>query len=266
MLVDAHTHLLPERLAAKIRRFFEMRGSPRLVYPYKPGPAREALARAGVDRCWSLPYAHRGGVAEGLNRWMAETFGPDPFVVPGATVHPDDDVAAVVREARVLGLRVFKIHCSVGAFDADDARLDPLWAHAAASGCPVVVHGGRAPEGTATGDEIAAIARAAARFPAARVIVAHFGAPAVASVARLIRQTSSVYADLTPMVATPIQPARALLAGIEGRVLFGSDTPTVGVTIESSIGRVRALGLAPDDEAAILGGTAEALLAGGVSS
>jgi predicted TIM-barrel fold metal-dependent hydrolase len=200
-------------------------------------------------------------VASGLNRWMAETFMPDPFVVPGATVHPDDDVEAVVREAAALGLRVFKIHCSVGAFAADDPRLGPLWRHASAFASPVVVHAGHAPEGTSTEGEIGAIEGVADRFPDARLIVAHFGAPAVERVADLLRRSRNVYADLTPMVATPVAPPRELLEGIAHRVLFGSDTPTAGVTIESGIQRVKAWHLAPEDEQAILGGTAERLLA-----
>jgi predicted TIM-barrel fold metal-dependent hydrolase len=261
VLVDAHVHLLPERLAAAIRRFFESRGAPRLLYPYEPSAARAALAAAGVEKCWSLPYAHRAGVAAGLNRWMAETFGADPLVVPGATVHPDDDVEAVVREASALGLRVFKLHCSVGAFRADDTRLNPLWRHASGAASPVVVHAGHAPEGTATGEEVEAVARVAARFPDARLIVAHFGAPAVQRVADLLQRSRSVHADLTPVVATPVVPPRELLDRIADRILFGSDTPTAGVTIESGIERVKAWRLAPADERAVLGGTAEGLLA-----
>ncbi|HEY6930589.1 MAG TPA: amidohydrolase, partial [Thermoanaerobaculia bacterium] len=80
MIVDAHVHLLPERLAAKIRRFFEIHEAPPLIYPYAPDSARAALQAAGVERCWSLPYAHRAGVAPGLNRWMSETWRDDPFV------------------------------------------------------------------------------------------------------------------------------------------------------------------------------------------
>jgi predicted TIM-barrel fold metal-dependent hydrolase len=262
MIVDAHTHLLPERLAAKIRKFFEERSAARLLYPYAPEAARSSLVAAGVGRCWSLPYAHRGGVAGGLNRWMADTFAADPFVVPGGTVHPDDDVETIVREAAgALGLRVFKLHCSVGAFAPDDRRLDPLWRRVSDEGQPVVVHAGSAPQGTATPGEVDAIARTAARWPDARIVVAHFGSPSEAATRNLLERTPSVYADLTPVVADPVDLERPAIVGLEHRILFGSDTPTVAVSIEDSIARVRGWRLSPSDEAAVLGGTAEALLA-----
>jgi uncharacterized protein len=261
MIVDSHVHLLPERLAAKIRKFFVDRGSPRLLYPYAPGAAREALVAAGVGRCWSLPYAHRGGVAASLNRWMAETFAGDSFVVPGATVHPDDDVADIVAEVcNTLGLPVFKLHCSVGRFSADDRRLDPLWRRVSATGSPVVVHPGSAHEGTATGEEVDAVARTASRWPDARIIVAHFGTPATARTLELLSRTRFVYADLTPVVADPVSLLPSAIAGLESRILFGSDTPTVAVSIEDSIARIRDWRLSPADEEAVLGGNADRLL------
>ncbi len=260
-ITDSHVHLLPERLAAKIRKFFVDRGSPQLLYPYEREAALGELRRAGIARCWSLPYAHRGGVASGLNRWMAETFAGDPFVVPGATVHPEDDVEAVVREAiEELELPVFKLHCSVGKFAPDDRRLDPLWRRVSDTGRPTVVHTGSAPEGTATEEEVRAVGRTAGRFPSARIIVAHFGAPAVAATLDLLRRTEHVYADLCPVVADPVELTRDAIAGLERRILFGSDTPTVAVSIEDSLERVRAWGLPAQEEAAVLGGTAEDLL------
>ena len=261
MIVDAHVHLLPQRLAAKIRKFFVDRGAPPLLYPYAPEAARQAVLSAGIGRCWSLPYAHRAGVAGALNQWMAETFRHDSFVVPGATVHPDDDVEAVVREAvEILGLAIFKLHCSVGSFAPDDPRLDPLWRQASETGMPVIVHAGRAPEGTATEDDLDAIDRTARRFPGAKIVVAHFGSPATAKTLDLMRRRRSVYADLCPVVADPVGLRRAQITGLERRILFGSDTPTVAVSIQDSIARIRAWRLDPSDEAAILGGTAEDLL------
>lgn len=261
MIVDAHTHLLPDRLAAKIRQFFVDRAAPSLLYPWEHVLARAALQAAGVGRCWTLPYAHRGGVGAGLNRWMTDTFRDDPFVVPGATVHPDDDVDAVVAEAAgPLGLRVFKLHCSVGRFVPDDPRLDPLWRRVSRDGQPVVVHCGAAAEGTAAPEDLSAVSRAAARFPDARIVVAHFGAPSVGETLDLLARHRSVYADLTPVVADPVGVDPRALRGLERRILFGSDAPTVAVPIESSIARVRGWGLAPEDEAAILGATALALV------
>ncbi len=263
-IVDSHVHLLPERLAAKIRRFFEERGAPRLLYPYPPQRARQVLVDAGVARCWSLPYAHRGGVASSLNRWMAETFAGDSFVVPGATVHPDDDVAAVVAEAEgPLALKVFKIHCSVGRFSADDPRLDPLWRRASETGSPVVVHPGSAHEGTATAEEMDAVGATASRWPDARIIVAHFGSPSTDRTLDLLSRTRSVHADLTPVVADSVLLPRSAIAGLERRILFGSDTPTVAVSIEDSIARVRAWRLSPENEAAVLGENADRLLGAG---
>jgi uncharacterized protein len=263
VIVDAHVHLLPERLAAKIRRFFVERGAPSMPYSHDPREGRAALAAAGVDLCWSLPYAHRAGVAGPLNRWMAETFAGDPFVVPGATVHPDDDVEPVVREAiENLRLPVFKLHCSVGAFAPDDPRLDPLWERVSATSQPVVLHAGSAHDGTATGEEVETVGRVTCRWPKARIILAHFGAPAGEQALRLLRACDNLYADLCPVVATPVHPSRAAIAGLERRILFGSDVPSVAVTIEESLAAVRAWKLDPSDEDAVLGGTARALVAG----
>jgi uncharacterized protein len=261
MIVDAHVHLLPERLAAKIRRFFEERGAPEMPYPYAPEAARRHLVEAGVARCWSLPYAHRAGVAGPLNRWMAQTWSGDPMVLPGATVHPDDDVAAIVREAiDGLGLTVFKLHCSVGAFSPEDSRLDPLWERVSETGRPVVVHAGRAPEGTAAAEEVETVGRVAARWPGARIVIAHFGSPAVQTTLALLRARPNLYADLCPVVADRVPLSREAIARLERRILFGSDTPTVAVTIEDSIARVRSWSLDPGHEEAILGGTAAGLL------
>ena len=135
-------------------------------YPCELVPARAAIAAAGVTRCWSLPYAHKPGMARDLNRWMAETFADDAMVVAGATVHPGDDVADEIAEALdVLGLRVVKLHCSVGDFTPDDPRLDPLWRRVSATGRPVVVHAGHAENGQTTPAELAPLERVARRWP-----------------------------------------------------------------------------------------------------
>jgi len=261
VLVDAHVHLLPDRLAAAIRSFLE-RGLPGYVlYPHQLDTARAALDAAGVTRCWSLPYAHKPGMARDLNRWMAETFTGDPLVVGGATLHPGDDVAAEVAEALdVLGLRLVKLHCSVGAFAADDERLDPLWRRVSDTGHPVVVHAGHALNGQTTAAELEPLERVARRWPEARIVLAHCGAPATGAALDLLRRAPALCADLTPVGPALAAVSRDQVAGLEHRLLFGSDAPNTGVAVEEAVAHVRGLGLDVAAEAAILGGNAERLL------
>src|SRR5262245_34295444 len=231
-------------------------------YPSEPATARAALEAAGVTRCWTLPYAHKPGMARDLNRWMAETFADDPLVVGGATLHPGDDVAEEVTVALdVLGLRVVKLHCSVGRFSPDDPRLAPLWLHVSDAGHPVVVHAGHAVNGQTTATEIEPLARVARAWPDARIVIAHCGAPATSATLALLGSTRSVHADLTPIGPQLAPVSRDDVAGLTGRLLFGSDTPNTGVTIEQAVAHVRGLGLDAEAERAVLGGNAERLLA-----
>src|SRR5690349_9673400 len=109
-VVDAHIHLLPGRLGEKVRAFFETRLSEELAYPLDHDAVRARLAGEGVGQAWTLPYAHKPGVAAGLNAATAAVAArPGPLrLVGGATVHPgDDDPAGVVRQAvEEYGLRV----------------------------------------------------------------------------------------------------------------------------------------------------------------
>jgi uncharacterized protein len=261
-IVDAHTHLFPERLAAAIRAFFVQHVSGD-VFPY-PLPWRDAravLQASGVGRCWTLPYVRRPHAARGLNRWMAETFADDAFVEPGATLHPGDDVPAVVAEALgTLRLRLFKLHCSVGDFSLADERLLPLWRRLSDTGTPVVIHLGHSIAGTTEAGELAELDALAQRWPDVRLILAHCGAPAVAPALALLRRHPNLYADLTPVVSQLVPLVPGAVGGLEERLLFGSDMPNVIARVDDALAAIRALGLGAHDEALVLGGNADRLV------
>ena len=65
-VTDSHVHLLPGRLGEKVRAFFGEAGDS-LVYDIDHDSVLGALAAEGVDEVWHLPYAHKAGIAEGLN-------------------------------------------------------------------------------------------------------------------------------------------------------------------------------------------------------
>jgi uncharacterized protein len=262
VLVDAHTHLFPERLAAAIRAFFVQHVSAdNFHYPVRWQQARAVLAASGVTRCWTLPYVQQPNRAPALNRWMAETFAGDGFVEPGATVHPGDNVQAVVEEALdVLGLRLFKLHCSVGDYSLSDARLQPLWKRLSAKPIPVVVHLGHSISGHTQAAELEALETVAQSWPDVRIILAHCAAPAVEEALALLRRWPNLYADLTPVVfqLAPVRPGS--LAGLEDRILFGSDMPNMVVRVEESLQAIEGLGLTAEQRALVLGANANRLV------
>ena len=278
MIVDAHVHLLPGRLAEKVRAFFadhlqraNVDHARPFAYPIDHAAVLESLAADGVDRVWSFSYAHKPGIAAGLNEASAETvamFAGGPVeVVGGATVHPADDAPAalVVDAVDRLGLRVLKLHCSVGAFDVDDARLGPVFAVAAERQLPVVVHLGHDVSGHTEAAELAALDRVAA------VILRHRSCSPTAAITRrealvVLDRHPSLHADLTPVGISPVAVTAADIHSRPDRFLFGSDAPNTPYTVGESLARVRALHLDAATEAAVLGGNAERLTAGVVTA
>ncbi len=266
-VVDAHTHvLLPPRVAERVRGFFTMYGFDQLAYPLDPATVLEALAADGVSEAWTLPYAHRPGTARRFNehsaRAAAEHADGPVAIVPGATVHPgDEDAAELVAEAiDELGLRVLKLHCSVGQYLPTDPRLRPVLTLCGDRGVPVVVHLGHAPDGTTAADEVAPLAQVATSLPGVTFIAAHTAHPATAATIDVMRTHPNVYADLTPVLMSPVDVDAAALVEFPDRFLFGSDAPNTGLTAGAALQALDAMGLPDEVRSAITGGNARRLL------
>ncbi len=267
-VIDAHVHLLPPRLQTAIREFFTARGFPArdFVYPADPGEVCARLAADGITGAWTLPYARRPGTAAELNVSMAALVtgqrGGPVRLTGGCTVHPgDDDPVAVLRAAvEDLGLRVLKLHCSVGDYQPDDPRLDPVWEYASRIALPVVLHAGHAPDGHTEEAELRPVAEVARRHPEARVIIAHSAHNAAAAALRLAADHPGIYADLAPVIHDPVAIAPVQLAALAGKLLFGSDAPNTGWTAARLLDRLAGAPLAEEARAAITGGTARRLL------
>jgi predicted TIM-barrel fold metal-dependent hydrolase len=266
-IVDTHTHLLPERLARRIRRFFEHHITvSELVFPIDHEVVLERLYQVGIEEVWTLPYAHKGGMAAELNRSMAtivkEHADKPVAVIGGATVHPhDENLVDILKEAfDELGLRVLKLHCSVGNYSPDDPALSPVWEFVSARRIPVVVHVGHAVSGHTHAHELAPVEQVAQKFPEARIIIAHCAHRDGPQALDLLEKYPSVYADLTPVVHEPVALPAERVRQLSHKLLYGSDAPNVALTPEQCIAHVRSFGLDSEAENAILGNNARRLL------
>jgi len=177
-VIDTHVHLLPGRLGEKVRAMFAPLGDS-LAYPADHAQVRAQLSTEGIEQVWTLPYAHKPGVAEWLNEQTAAVAArPGPLtIIPGASVHPGDEAPeAIVRHAvESHGARVLKLHCSVGDFAADDRRLDQVFRYAGKIQLPVVVHVGHDSNGETITDELGPIEIVADRPPEAPLTIVKTG-------------------------------------------------------------------------------------------
>ena len=234
--IDVHVHLHPPRLADAIQRHFAAEGWV-ARHPFEPSKVAATLAERGVERFCFFSYAHKAGMARGLNRWVAQTAAALPDAVGIGTLHPDDpDVDAVAAEATgALGLRGFKLHHSVQRFHVDDPRLFGVYERAEADGHVFMLHVGTMPyRDPFTGIE--RFARLMERFPRLRVCVAHMGAFQSAECLALLPRYPHLYVDTTmamsPLAtpftgADPTAVSDADLLRHQDRVLFGSDFPLI---------------------------------------
>jgi predicted TIM-barrel fold metal-dependent hydrolase len=236
MIVDAHVHLFPPRVFDAIWRWFD-RHAWQVQHRLYADDVLAALANEGVARVVGLAYSHVPEMARALNRFMAEVARAHPgFVIPLGTVLPGEpDADAIMNEALALGLRGFKIHCHVQKLGPDDARLDPVYARAAAARVPVVIHAGRQPCVAAYGVDIHAICSAAAtrraleRHPGLTMIVPHLGYDEDDDYFALLDEHPGLYLDTTMAVGEyfPHRVDPALLVRHCDRVLFGTDFPNL---------------------------------------
>lgn len=266
-VVDSHVHLLPGRLGEKVRAFFDAGIGSRmqLAYPNNHDYVVDSLHREGVDAFWTLPYAHKPGVARGLNEASAATaqqFAEAPIqIVPGLTVHPgDDDAVSIVQDGvDSLALRVLKLHCSVGSFTIDDSHLKPVFAFANERRLPVIVHLGHNVNGRTEAEELPSIAKVSDDYPDVPMILAHCGHHSAPTALQLMREHPSLYADLTPVVSEFPDVDVESLEELSDRILFGTDAPNTTISVTECLQWLTEMNLSRNALSSIVGENASRL-------
>ena len=262
-LVDVHVHFLPERVQARVWEYFaQARTHYGAAWPVQyPLPEDERLAgldRLGVRAFPTLPYPHKAGMAAWLNDWSHAFAAAHPRVLRSATFYLEPDAPSYVGTALDRGVRVFKMHVQVGAFDPRDPLLDPVWARLEGTGTPVVIHCGSGPlRGEHTGP--APMTGLLERYPRLQLVIAHLGMPEYVAFLDLAERYERVHLDTT-MFATdfterlmPFDPAdRPRLAALRDKVLLGSDFPSIPYPYAEQLAALSRLGLGDDWLRAVL--------------
>ena len=237
-MIDVHTHFMPERLFAAVWSYFDSADTHYgMSWPVRyrlPQADRVQLLNAfGVRRYTGLLYAHKPGMAAGLNEWAREFAANTADCAMTATFHPEPSAVEYVREAIEAGTKVFKVHVQVGGFDPRDRLLDDVWGLLADAGVPAVVHCGGGPiPGAHTGP--GPFGDVLAAHPTLTAVIAHCGMPEYDEHLDLVERYPNVHVDTT-MVGTdftnlfaPVSSSVVRRLGeLRDRVVLGTDFPNI---------------------------------------
>jgi predicted TIM-barrel fold metal-dependent hydrolase len=267
VIVDAHVHLHPGRLAEAIRRWFDSHAW-KIEHRIDVDACVATLVAGGIDRVVALPYAHKPGIARALNDFTLDLSRRHSAVWPCCTVFPGEDGAErIIDEALSGPFRGVKIHCHVMKIAPDDARLDHVFAASARYRKPVVIHCGPEPSlpgyGVNTRDVSGAerLRRALRRNPEAVVVVPHLGVDETAQFEAMFAEFAGLHMDTTMMAAGyfAYQPDLDVIRRHPERILYGTDYPNLPYAWDQELRCLRALKLAPEIEAKLLGANAQRL-------
>lgn len=293
-VVDCHAHVIVPGLGAEVEwvegtqvvrfRGREIRAAVREFVDLDA--ILEEQTRAGVDLVLLCPWVNLCGVETARqNEALAELVGNRVAALGTVDLERPDELRALMEDGRLEGV---EIPASVGGSYLGADRFRDFWAAAEETGALVFVHPttrgfpdpvfddhylwntvGNPFETTITAAHVV-LAGVMDDHPRLRVLLAHGGGAILALRGRLAHEQTihppgrdvltALRRFLFDTVVHDAEVLRSLLefAGAD-RVLCGSDYP-FDMGTEHPAELVRGLGLAPDDERAILGGNALRLL------
>lgn len=266
-VVDAHVHIFADPLFAAIWRWFDQHGWP-IRYKLPSAEVAPFLLRRGVDHVVALHYAHKPGIARGMNAFLASALEHEPRATGVATVFPGEpDAGAILEEAFALGLVGVKLHCHVQAFAVDEPKLDEIYEVCAKHDMPIVVHAGTEPASPAYPVDpytLCSVERTESvlrRHPDLKLIVPHLGVDDIERYGELLQRYDNLWLDTTMVLAGyfDIDDPASVVRSRPERILYGTDFPNLPYAWDRELLRLLRVGLDDKDLERVLAGNAKEL-------
>jgi uncharacterized protein len=275
--IDVHVHVSidstgrtasPPALTAALAQYFKSTEKPRDVDATAAYYRERRMAAVvfTVDATTNLGHAPNS-----VDEIVAGAARNADVLIPFGSVDPLQGAAAVdeARRQAALGVRGFKFHPSVQAFDPSDPAYTPLFGAIEELGLPIIVHTGQ----TGAGAQLPGgwgfrlslsnpmlLDDVAARHPDLQVVLAHPSVPWQDEALSVATHKGNVWIDLSGWSAKyfPDALVRAARSYLNAKMLFGSDLPAL--TPDRWLDDFAALGFADDKVQAIVKDNAVRLL------
>ncbi len=151
MIIDFHTHVFPEKMAAGTIARLEAGAGLKAAANGTLGELLTSMERAGVDCSVIVPVVTAPRQFEGVNRFaqeINETYGEIqesglPRLISFGGIHPEsEDCKAQMRTLKSMGFAGIKLHPDYQGVNFNDIRYKRIVAEAMELGMIVLVHAG----------------------------------------------------------------------------------------------------------------------------
>jgi predicted TIM-barrel fold metal-dependent hydrolase len=252
-IIDFHVHLFPDRMFDAVWKYFSSGYQWDVIYKMYYRDCIKYLRERGVEKIVYSNYAHREGIAEGLNDWNMQILDEDPGLYCFAAYHPGDPESLsmaekILEHPRVLG---FKLQLLVQRFYPHDKRLYPMYDLVEERGKRILFHVGTGP----VGNEFVGLAefkKFLKLYPTLSANVAHMGAYEYDGFMKLVDDHPGLYLDTAFAFFREFQGKGGFNLGREAlerhkdRIVYGSDFPNLALTRESEIETLMGYNLSPE--------------------
>ena len=257
-IIDFHTHIYPEPIAAKaaqsIRDFYQLRDVE------QPGTVAQLLSRgraAGISRYVVLPVAMKPAQTASINDFILSQVALHPEFIGFGTVHAaTENMTDEVQRIMDLGLKGLKMHPDFQLFVIGDPRLFPMYEMIQGK-LPVIYHMGDPRYDFSHPKRLRHVLDL---FPKLQVVAAHFGGYSMYETGcEYLKDTDCFFDISSSMMFMPEGVPETYIRkyGAE-RMVFGSDFPLWDPVQE--VKRFMDLKLTEDEREQIAHKTAENLL------
>lgn len=224
-IFDCHTHIYPDKIAAKAVRSIGNFYGIEMDRDGTVDTLMEGSRTVGIERCLALAVAVDGAHVEPVNDFLIRTVQAHPDFLWGfGTLHPDmEDPAREVERVLRAGMKGIKLHPDMQRFSLSEERTDRLFA-ACEGVCPMLFHTGDKRYRNSNPSLIPPILR---RHPRLQLICAHFGGYSEWDEAAQCLADTNVYVDTSSSFFMLSRQRARELIDLYGpdRVLFGTDFP-----------------------------------------
>lgn len=262
MIIDFHTHIFPDKVAADAIPRLEKAGG---ISAFTDGTRQGLLSsmrRAGIDKSVVCTIATRPEQFDSILNWAGSIRSKQ--IIPFPSVHPaSPDCLEQIERIKKAGFTGIKMHPYYQDFFLNEKRLQAMYEAISHHGLILLLHTGfdlAFPEIRRA--DPAQIAEVASNFPHLKLVASHLGAWRMWDEVKDMLCGKRIYMDIS-FALDILEPAQArdiIINHPPAYLLFATDSPWTDQA--ATIKLLADLNLEPDLYNKILGGNAQRLLTG----